>query len=223
MVNVRESVILNFHGVGPIPRQAGEGERNCWLDLEQFLAILDLVRNLPHVVLTFDDGNLSDLELTLPALSHRGLTATFFVCSGWLERPGFLNRKHLRQLLAHGMHIGSHGIAHRPWRGLTPKELATEVCESCRELEDISGVSILEAACPFGEYDRSVIRELRVAGYRQVYTSDGGWTSGKNYLKARNTMRRSMSLEDVALLIQRKTSRLGRAGARVRQLLKQSR
>jgi peptidoglycan/xylan/chitin deacetylase (PgdA/CDA1 family) len=222
-VKAYESVILNFHGIGPILRQVGERERNCWLDLGHFLAILDLVRNLPHVIMTFDDGNLSDVEISLPALSRRGLTATFFICSGRVDRPSFLCREHIRQLQTQGMYIGSHGIAHRQWTGLKPQELGTELRESRRALENICGVPIVGAACPFGEYDRSVLRELRLAGYRRVYTSDGGWASENSFLMARNTICRSTSLEDVALLINRKPSWLSQVGACARRLLKQSR
>ena len=41
--------------------------------------------------ISFDDGNASDLEIGLPALLERGLTATFFVLAGRLGRPGSLD------------------------------------------------------------------------------------------------------------------------------------
>jgi peptidoglycan/xylan/chitin deacetylase (PgdA/CDA1 family) len=217
------SVILTFHGIGPIPQHLDEKEQCYWLEMKQFEGILNIVRKQPHVALTFDDGNISDVEYALPNLIQRGLTATFLVCTDRLDRPAYLSREQVRQLQEQGMRIGSHGISHRPWRGLPGDELTAELNGSRIELENICGEPVLEAACPFGEYDRTVLRALHTAGYRQVYTSDGGWTSDLVYLKARNTIRRSMSLEEVALLTQRKPRLLDQVKFRARQVFKRLR
>jgi len=216
-------VILNFHGVGPVPRVVDDGERAFWLDLEHFVTILDHVANQRHVFLTFDDGNISDVELVMPALLQRGLVASFFVCVGHLESRTFMNREHIRYLHANGMRIGTHGMTHRPWRGLTDHELAAELSESRRELEDICGVPVLEAACPFGSYDRYVLMALRKAGYSRVYTSDGGWTSSSFWVQARNTVERSHTVKDMTMLVQRKPHWLSRVLASSRQLVKRLR
>ena len=92
-------IILNFHGVGPISPNIGDGERNWWLEQNTFEAVLDLAREESHVQLTFDDGNASDFEIALPALLRRGMRAAFFLCSGRLDQPGFLSRKQVRELL----------------------------------------------------------------------------------------------------------------------------
>ena len=217
------SVILNFHGIGPILRQVDDAERTCWLDLEQFEAVLDLVRNQPHVFLTFDDGNISDVDLALPVLLHKRLTATFFVCTGRLGRPTFLGREHVRHLQAQGMRIGSHGVAHRTWRRLSLHEVTAELYKSRQALEDICGMPVLEAACPFGAYDRVVLRALQSAGYQKVYTSDGGWTTSSSWLQARNTVLRSHSINDVARLVRCRPHRLARMVSWSRRLLKQCR
>jgi len=217
------SVILTFHGIGPSPQHVDEKEQCYWLELKQFEGVINIVRKKPHVALTFDDGNISDVEHALPTLIQQGLTAIFFVCTGRLDHPTFLSREQVRQLQGQGMRIGSHGISHRPWRGLPGDELAAELNESRIELENICGEPVLEAACPFGSYDRTVLRALHTAGYRKVYTSDGGWTSDLSYLKARNTIRRSMSLEDVALLTQRKARLLDQVSIRARQVFKRLR
>src|SRR5947209_4933290 len=103
------TTILTFHGVGSTDRQLDPGEADVWVDHHQFLALLDRVAGRDDVQITFDDGNASDLELGLPALSDRGLTATFFVVAGRLEAPGFLDEPDVRSLRDAGMQIGSHG------------------------------------------------------------------------------------------------------------------
>jgi peptidoglycan/xylan/chitin deacetylase (PgdA/CDA1 family) len=40
-----------------------------------------------HVALTFDDGYRDNHELALPALEARGMTAAFFLPTGYLDRP----------------------------------------------------------------------------------------------------------------------------------------
>jgi hypothetical protein len=59
-----------------------------------------------------------------------------------------------------------------------------------RRLEDVVGGEVVEAACPFGSYDRRVLGELRRAGYRRVYTSDRGPARRGDWLQPRNTVRR---------------------------------
>lgn len=215
------SIILNFHGIGPVLRQIDHGERACWLEQEHFEAILDLVCKLPHVLLTFDDGNESDITVALPLLLERGLTASFFICSGSLDQPTFLSRRQVKYIQAQGMRIGSHGIAHRAWRGLSADELTAELTGSRLELEGICGKPVLEAACPFGAYGRTVLQVLRDAGYHKVFTSDGGWADGRSWLIPRNTVRRTQSVEHIRKLVSTRPSPLAQVISSSRLLLKQ--
>lgn len=213
-------LILNFHGVGPVPRDLDDGEHDCWLDLEQLEQVLEMVKGRNDVQLTFDDGNASDVEVALPALRRRKLVAAFFVCSGRLDAPTFLSRAQVCELSAQGMHVGSHGKAHRSWRGLDVASLKDELAGSRQVLEGVCGVPVHAAACPFGAYDRRALSMARAAGYRQVFTSDGGWARAGAWLMTRNTIRRSTSLSDVRRLLSGRGGMLERVGLRGRQLLK---
>ncbi len=213
-------LILNFHGVGPLTRTVDDGEADCWLEGAHFVEVLDAVRDLPGLYLTVDDGNASDHELILPALQARNMTAQFFICSGRLDQPTFVSRKAVRELQAADMTIGSHGVSHRPWRGLPDVELATEVVQSRRELEALCGQPVRSAACPFGAYDRRVLRTLRAAGYQQVYTSDGGAASASAWLRPRLTIRRGMKPELLRKRIELEASPLRRSVGLLRRSLK---
>lgn len=216
-------IYLNFHGVGPTRRQMDRGENHCWLDQDTFEAVLDLVQGQPHLRLSVDDGNASDHDIILPALLRRGLKASFFICSGRLDEATFLSRKQVRELCAHGMTIGSHGAAHVAWRQLSPEQFRTEAADSRRVLEDVCGVSVDTAACPFGVYGRRVLIGLREAGYRVIYTSDGGRSAEHQWLRARTTITRSMSLRDIQNYIQNGSGRLRQSLIDVRKFIKRLR
>jgi peptidoglycan/xylan/chitin deacetylase (PgdA/CDA1 family) len=194
-------IILNFHGVGPLPqREIHPGELECWLDEGQFEAILDLVRNNAQVRLTFDDGNASDHMIVLPALIKRKLVAEFFICSSLIGRPHFLNPHQIRELSRAGMHIGNHGMSHRSWRTLANGELHQELDAGRNALRLLTGKTIDSAACPFGAYDQRVLNALANAGYSTVFTSDGG-PCLDGWLKARNTIRKSTTIGQVDRMI----------------------
>lgn len=214
---------LNFHGVGPVPRPIDLGERNCWLDQDFFEAVLDRVAGHPQVRLTVDDGNSSDCESVLPALMRRGLRATFFLCSGRLNQPNFLTPEQVRELHSHGMGIGSHGVAHVPWRHLSPLQLRDEVEDSRHAINEFCGITVDSAACPFGSYDRTVLRALVRAGYRHVYTSDGGMASPGHCVQPRVTITRAMSIGEIQRLIENGPGVLKQLSINVRKLYKKLR
>jgi peptidoglycan/xylan/chitin deacetylase (PgdA/CDA1 family) len=185
----QRSVNLTFHGVGEPERPLGPGEAQVWLGRRQFEATLDSIAGRDDVVITFDDSNRSDLEYALPALRRRGLTATFFVVAGKLGAPGFLDQRGVRALAAEGMAIGCHGMRHRPWRRLDGRGLREELVDARRVLEQVLERPVTEAACPFGSYDRRVLRSLRRLGYHRIYTSDPGTARSDDWMQARNTVR----------------------------------
>jgi peptidoglycan/xylan/chitin deacetylase (PgdA/CDA1 family) len=182
------SINITFHGIGTPGRALEPGEQDVWVSREQFVALLDRVQGRRDVAITFDDGNASDFAHGLPELAARGLRGTFFVVAGRLGSPGFLDAAAVRELAAAGMEIGCHGMRHRPWRGLDQQALHEELVEAKTVLEDVVGRPVTRAACPFGSYDRRVLRMLRRAGYTHVYTSDRGPARASDFLQARTSV-----------------------------------
>lgn len=184
------TTILTFHGIGAVQRPLDPGEDEVWLRTDEVAPILDAAaRHADRVRLTFDDGNASDLEIALPTLRARGMHATFFVVAGKLGEHGYLDEDGVRALADAGMRIGCHGMRHRPWRHLADAELHEELVTARDVLERIVGRPVEQAACPFGSYDRRVLGRLRAAGYKHVFTSDGGWARQDAWLQGRNTLR----------------------------------
>jgi peptidoglycan/xylan/chitin deacetylase (PgdA/CDA1 family) len=180
---------VNFHGVGEPPRSLALGEAMVWLPMERFLATLDALAGRSDVRISFDDGNRSDVELALPALTKRGMTATFFVLAGRLDDQQHLGAEDIERLVEAGMTIGSHGLHHRNWRRCDDDELTTELTKSRRILEAITRSPVTRAAVPFGSYDRRVLSRARHAGgYEHVFTSDGGPASAGAWLQPRTSV-----------------------------------
>lgn len=215
-------ITFNFHGVGPLPRDVDPGERECWLDEDHFVAVLDRLRGDARVRLTFDDGNASDFEIALPALKARNLSAGFFICSGRIGQPTFMSSDQVLGLLDAGMEIGSHGVEHQSWRRAVDRELERELRGSRDALCELTGLPVDQAAIPFGAYDRRVLRGLAAAGYRTVFTSDGG-PCHSGWLRARNTVKRSTTPEQIGAMLERSASHAWSLSCKIRTTLKRLR
>lgn len=191
MTNVRPNIC--FHGIGTPQRELEPGENAYWITESTFLGVLDAIverRDAGHdVAISFDDGNLSDVQIGLPALTERGLTASFFVLAGRLEDSGSLHPEHLHALRAAGMTIGTHGMRHIPWRGLDTAARFEEWVTAREILSDTLGVPVTTAALPLGRYDRVVLGQLRSLGYGGVYSSDRAWANPNSWLQPRFSVR----------------------------------
>lgn len=186
-----------FHGVGAPRRELEPGEDPYWVAAGQFHRILDELLTWPGVRISFDDGNLSDLTDALPALLERGLVADFFVLAGRLGTAGSLDRDDVRTLQGHGMRIGTHGMAHRSWRGMDRATRQRELVAARTELAELTGTPVDRAACPLGSYDRGVLSHLRRLGYHRVFTSDRRRARPDAWLQPRYSVRRQDTPESL--------------------------
>jgi peptidoglycan/xylan/chitin deacetylase (PgdA/CDA1 family) len=216
----QRTINLTFHGIGEPNRPLEPGEEQVWLDPDQFESALDAINGHTGIRLTFDDGNASDVDHALEALCRRGLTATFFIVAGRLGEAGFLDTAGVRTLVDAGMGIGCHGMLHRHWGRLDERGLHEEVADARELLEEAAGRQITEAACPFGSYDRRVVRMLRRHGYQRAYTSDEGTTRPSAWLQPRNTVRHDNAPGLVDRILSRERSPGGRVRLRARPALK---
>ncbi|MGE0682815.1 MAG: polysaccharide deacetylase family protein [Candidatus Binatia bacterium] len=125
------------------------------------------------IVLTFDDGWVSDWQIATPILKRLGWKAEFFVTVGWVGKPGFLAWDDLRQALSAGMEIQSHSMTHPDLTQLSREEIRTELLTSKETLEERLGKSIAFFALPGGSGRLSEVAQLaRETGYVGVCTSE---------------------------------------------------
>jgi peptidoglycan/xylan/chitin deacetylase (PgdA/CDA1 family) len=126
----------------------------------------------PHppraLILTFDDGHVSNHHIALPILLEHKLKATAFITAGCIGIGETMNWKQIRALHDAGMEIGSHTLTHRPPSTLDDDELRHELFESRRILEDGLGAPVTSISSPTGFFNprmRSIAQEV---GYRAL-------------------------------------------------------
>jgi peptidoglycan/xylan/chitin deacetylase (PgdA/CDA1 family) len=207
-------VVLNFHGLGRPGRPLEPGEARYWVAAEMLIETLTLaVRHKDRVqtTFTFDDGNLSDIDIAAPALAQHGLHATFFVLADRIGMPGSLGPAEMRALVKAGHCIGSHGAAHVDWKIADAATLAHEVGQTTRAaIADAAGHPVTAAAIPFGRYNAAVLKALAQHGYDRAYSSDGGgWRAGQ-FPISRTSPRTDMTMADIESIL------LGHESARAR-------
>ena len=156
------------------------------------------------VLITFDDGDVSNIEIALPMLLERGMVAEFFITSDFIDTPGMLSRHEVRQLADSGMGIGAHGKSHRFLEDLDPQDLQRELEESRRLLAGITGGSVDALALPGGRGgERERLAALHL-GYRHLFGSMPGANQPPAYENwwQRIAITRNTSLDQFAELVQ---------------------
>lgn len=158
------------------------------LSMDAFIEIRRGSRPMPArpVVVTFDDGYLSNLELGLPILARHGLTATVFAVLEPDEesrnlvagRDSFLSLEQMRILDRAGIAIESHTLTHCILSELSDEEARAELVESRRRLEAGLGRVVRHLAVPRSGWSRRVRRLAHEAGYETVCCNRKGGSTG---------------------------------------------
>lgn len=184
-----DRITINFHGLGPLPAHVDAGEAKVWCtDAGLYADLLDETRaeaeagELDYLI-TFDDGNLSDLEIGLKPLADRHMAAIFFPCAGRIGEKGYLDQGALRELVAAGMEIGSHGWSHTDWRTASPQVMRQEVAEAKDRIEQAAGARVMTAAIPFGSYSRRVLKDADA--FQTIFTSDAALADATAHVQPR--------------------------------------
>ena len=212
-------VIINFHGLGTLPAHVDAGEANVWCaDPALYADLLDETREEAAAhglepLMTFDDGNLSDVVIGLKPLADRGMRAIFFPCAARIGQQGYLDRAELGELVAAGMEIGSHGWSHTDWRRASRQVMRQEITDAKDRIEQAAGAPVTTAAIPFGSYGRRVLKNAAV--FRTVFTSDAALAQPDAWLQPRFSYVRSWDRGSV----QRAIAESGRPARKLRQNL----
>lgn len=215
-------IVLIFHGIGSSRPELPADEHPYWISHDFFNEVVELVaarRDRQNVVLTFDDGNESDLYAA-ERLANAGLNGKFYLLTGRFGQKHYLNRDHARDMVGAGFEVGLHGRGHIDWRYASTEELDDETIEARAELADAIGRPVKSVAIPFGAYNRRVINHLGRQSFERVYTSDAGPASTKGLFRRRTSLMAHHRIEDVIALVNDVASPLARARRAVTPVIK---
>lgn len=148
-------------------------------DISQHL--LPMARPL---LLTFDDGCRSFYTHALPLLEELKIKSTVFPVAGYIGKPSswdilpafdHLTKEEISAISSCGHEIGSHGMTHTDLTFLSNSDLAAELIDSKKILEDIIGKEVSAISFPFGSWNKRVWERAVEAGYRHgtVYRKHG--------------------------------------------------
>jgi peptidoglycan/xylan/chitin deacetylase (PgdA/CDA1 family) len=143
--------------------------------------------------ITFDDGYLDNFKVAAPILRRLGMSATFFVTTGFVgteviapwdvdlpRQPGWMSWDNVRALAAQGFEIGAHTDTHINMGSAQEESVRAELQTSKDRIFQELGISPSLFAYPFGdlchisESARQLVRDL---GFTCCVSSYGGVNS----------------------------------------------
>ncbi len=145
-----------------------------------------LAPNQKPLLITFDDGYLDTFENALPVMRDFGFTAIVFVVAdlsrrnNWWDAPKhimearLMEPKHMIEMSKEGIEFGSHGVSHRSLPLLNDDDLAKELSNSRKIIEDVLHQPVPYFAYPYGELDERVKNATINSGYHCAFASNSG-------------------------------------------------
>lgn len=118
------------------------------------------------VVLTFDDGYLSQGRDAARILHAQGWPGVLNLAWHNLGTPGGLSRTRVKDMIRAGWEIDAHSLTHPDLTTLDATALRREVAGSRAAIRGAFGVAVDAFCYPAGRFDPAVEAAVRAAGYR---------------------------------------------------------
>ncbi|MGE5272281.1 MAG: polysaccharide deacetylase family protein [Verrucomicrobiota bacterium] len=126
------------------------------------------------VVLSFDDGYLSDVKTALPVLQARRWPGVLNLEVANLKPVWGLRPPGVRKLIAAGWEIDAHTLTHPDLTQVAAARLHDEVAGSRAAIRARFHVPVNFFCYPAGRYDAAVIAAVQQAGYLAATTTNYG-------------------------------------------------
>ena len=135
---------------------------------EQLMAYAYKGMTLPPkpILLTFDDGSIGQYEVALPELQKAKYTATFFIMTVSINRPHYMSKDMIKDLVSKGYDIGCHTWNHEMvTKYTTPEDWNKQLTKPTKELQVLTGRRMIFFAYPDGLYNDKAFQPLKNAHY----------------------------------------------------------
>ena len=151
-----------------------------WLSMNEYrtLTLDDLINHNvseKSVVLTFDDGHISNYESAFPALKQFNFVANFFIVPKYIGEKHYIAKEQILEMAKQGMRFESHSLTHPYILSLGAKEIDREVYHSKEETQNLLNCEVNHFSVPYGFYNRYLIDCVERAGYKSMVTEDFGY------------------------------------------------
>lgn len=150
------------------------------ITLDQFYANLSKGTVLPKnpVLITFDDGYVSNYTLAYPILKANKQKAAVFVITNNIDKnKGSMTSKQLKEMDANGFRVENHTDNHEKLADYAYANQLAIITKSKTALEKLLGRKVMYLAYPCGSYNSNTIKASHVAGINLGITTDTGFTS----------------------------------------------
>jgi peptidoglycan/xylan/chitin deacetylase (PgdA/CDA1 family) len=156
-----------------------------WLWQNNFIGVsvrdfLQANQNKYKIIITFDDGHLSNYMWALPLLKKYKFTATFFVVPAWVGTEPYMTWDQIRELAKSGMEIGSHTLTHPFLIKLSLQQIKSEFADSKRRIEDKIQQPCDYVAIPYGFTEPEYEEIAQECGYKGICDSKVSFRSDFN-------------------------------------------
>ena len=133
---------------------------------------LKILPSEKNIVLTFDDGYVSQLELVIPLLEKYKLKATFFVPLNYLGKTDqwntsslpIMTSEQLKTLNPNLIELAFHSYYHKKYNELTEAEIEEDTQLCFDSVSENNFLFTATVAYPFGKYPRETSEKKKFIG-----------------------------------------------------------
>ena len=134
------------------------------------------------LTMSYDDGVVQDRRL-VELFNASGIRGTFHINSGILDHGNRIASSEVKTLYA-GHEVSCHTVSHPFLERLPRTEVAREIYEDRRRLEEHCGYPVIGMSYPFGTWNDEVIDIARSCGivYSRSTRTSGGFGIPQNFM-----------------------------------------